>query len=108
MATPEIMAKKAARQTAEILAAVQSLAAEVAELKAAQPGVIELTAEIDEKADWTDEILAANQKLVMAVGSMADELVRLKAEIAELKALIEPAQKMPAQMPTRARHKPKK
>ena len=52
-----------------------------------------------------DEILAANQKLVMAVGSMADELVMLKAEIAELKALIGPAQKMPAQMPTR---KPKK
>ena len=105
MTSPAIMAKKAAQQTAKILAAVQLLTTEMAELKAAKPGAIELKAEIDETVDRTGEILAA---IGNAFGSMADELVMLKAEIAELKALIGSAQKMPAQMPAHARNKPKK
>ena len=103
MATPAIMAKKAAKQTAEILAAVKLLAAEVAEAKAAKPAGIELAAEIDETADRTGEILAA---ISDAFGMIASEIVGLKKQVAELTIIVDDSLSKPVQMPPRS--KPKK
>ena len=98
MATIEQMEKKRSRQIEEILAAVRMTTAEVAELKAdiGRTEVIELKAEIDETTDRTDEILAEirstaldigqqTKQASIAIGSMADEIVNLKVEIAGLK-----------------------
>lgn len=103
MATIEQMEKKRSRQIVEILEAVKMLGAEVAELKTkiGEPDVIELKAEIDETTDRTDEILAVirstasdvgqqTRQASIAIGSMADEIVNLKAEIAELRPPIAP------------------
>lgn len=103
MATIERMEKKRSSQVMEILEAVKMLGAEVAELKIriGEPDVIELKAEIDETVDRTDEILAAirstasdvgqqTRQASIAIGSMADEIVNLKAEIAELRPPIAP------------------
>lgn len=103
MATIEQMEKKRSSQVMEILEAVKMLGAEVAELKIriGEPDVIELKAEIDETVDRTDEILAAirstasdvgqqTRQASIAIGSMADEIVNLKAEIAELRPPIAP------------------
>lgn len=117
MATPAIMAKKAAKQTTEILAAVQSLATEVAELKAAKPDTIELTAEIDETADRTGEILAAISNAfgeireqvdrnLSACAMIAAEVTGLKKQVAELAIIVDDGLSKPVQMPTR--NKPKK
>lgn len=113
MASPAIMAKKAAKQTAQILETVTNLVvavgsmadelvklkAEVAELKAAKPDVIELTAEIDETADRTSEILTA-------IDNAFGEIVGLKMQVAELTMLVDGSLSKPVQMPTRS--KPKK
>ena len=103
MATIERMEKKRSSQIMEILEAVKMLGAEVAELKIriGEPDVIELKAEIDGTVDRTDEILAAirstaldigqqTRQASVAVGSMADEMVNLKTEIAELRPPIAP------------------
>lgn len=94
MATPQQMEKKRSRQIEEILTAVGALTVEVAELKAAQG--------VDERPDRTGEIMAANsqafaaaaeqsRRILEAVGMMTGELIALKAEIAELKAPVQPA-----------------
>ena len=98
MATPSSVAKRSARQTTAILAAVEALTAEVSELKAKAPYE-------------TGEIMAANgqafaeaaersRRILEAVAMMAAELITLKAEIAELKTLVQPA---PAAPPRKAR-----
>lgn len=102
MATPAIMAKKAAKQTAEILVAIQLLTDEIAELKATKPDTI----------DRTDEILAA-------IGNAFGEI--RKHQVAELAVQVDdslsksvqtrsPAGRtLPAEPPsTRASRKPKK
>ncbi len=77
--------------------------AEIADLKAevGRTDEIELKAEFDETIDRTDEILTVIRSSFLdigqqtklaakAIGSMADEIVNLKAEIAELKFAIAP------------------
>lgn len=110
MATPKRLAVRAAKQMTQILEAVGLLTAEVAELKAniKAPDTIELTAEIDEATDRTDEILAAIQvaalhigqqadqafaeigKATIAISTIADEMILIKAEIAQLKVSAPP------------------
>lgn len=93
MATPEIMAKKAAKQTTEILAAVQSLATEVAELKAAIGNAF------GETREQVDRNLSA-------CAMIAAEVVELKKQVAELAIIVDDGLSKPVQMPTR--NKPKK
>lgn len=101
MATPGQMAKKAAKQTSDILTAIEALVVMVVELKTKEPDTIELTAELDETLDRTDEILAAingaamldgkaAERCLHAIGLVANEMINLKADIAELKAEIAP------------------
>ena len=103
MATPSAIAKRTEKRQIEILEAVKMLEAEVADLKTkiGEPDVIELKAEIDETVDRTDEILAVirsaasdvgqqTRQASIAIGSMADEMVNLKTEIAELRPPIAP------------------
>ncbi len=99
MATPSSVAKKAANQTRDILAAVEGLVVDVAELKAAitSPEIIEL--EAIETVDRTGEIMAANgqafaeaaeqsRRILEAVGMVIAEMITLRTEVAELKAEI--------------------
>lgn len=85
MATPSAIAKRTEKRQIEILDAVKMLEADFDELKAyiGRTDEVELKANFDETIDRTDEILAA-------IGSMADELINLKAEIAELQSAIAP------------------
>lgn len=84
MATQEQMEKKRSRQIEEILTAIRAPRTEVTET-----------------IDRTDEILAAirstaldigqqTRQASIAIGSMADELINLKAEVAELQSAITP------------------
>lgn len=95
MATPSAIAKKTERRQIEILEAVKALMAEIAELKAKEPDTIELTAELDETVDRTDEILAAIGKSFAEIRAQQDRTLNacamMAAEIAELKAAISPA-----------------
>ncbi|KKN26467.1 hypothetical protein LCGC14_0874390 [marine sediment metagenome] len=94
MATPSAIAKRTEKRQIEILEAVKMLEAEVAELKAdiGRTDEVELKTEFDETIDRTDEILAAirstaldvgqqTRQVSIAIGSMADELVNIKAEL---------------------------
>lgn len=93
MATQEQMEKKRSRQVVEILEAVHALRTEVTDLKA--------NIGRTETIDRTGEILAAirstaldigqqTRQASIAIGSMADELINLKAEVAELQSAITP------------------
>ena len=98
MATPGAIAKRTEKRQVEILKAVQTMVAEIAELKIkiGEPDAIELKAEIDETEDRTDEIKVAihsaaldiTEQASKTVAVMMNEMANLKAEIAELKAAI--------------------
>lgn len=109
MATPSSVAKKAANQTRDILAAVEGLVADVAGMKAAfsQPEVVEL--EVNEAADRTGEILAAvsaafddsrdqSRRIMEAVTLVATEMIALKSEVVELKTMAETAKETGKQL----------
>jgi chromosome segregation ATPase len=92
MATVEQMEKKRSRQIVEILTAVYALVTIVNELRTE-------VAELKTRTSRTDEILAAirstaldigqqTRQASIAIGSMADEMVNLKTEIAELQSAI--------------------
>ena len=91
MATIEQMEKKRSKQIVEILTAIQALVVIANGLKAE---IAELKVDIGrtETIDRTDEILAAirstaldvgqqTRQASIAIGSMADELVNIKAEL---------------------------
>lgn len=96
MATPSSVAKRAAQQTAAILEAVEKLTAEVAAMKVtlSHPEI----AELETPAAPTGEIIAAIGGASVATGKqleraidvlakIAGEVIIIKSEIAELKAL---------------------
>ena len=86
MATVEQMEKKRSRQVIEILEAVKMMVSEVGELKAGIGRTDEILAAIHSTAL---DIGQQTKQASIAIGSMADEMVNIKAEIAELKAMLE-------------------
>ncbi len=92
MATPGQMAKKAAKQTSDILTAIEALVVMVAELKAKEPDTIELTAEMGEISDRAGEVLAVIGKSFAEIRAQQDRTLNacamMAVEIAELKAKI--------------------
>ena len=103
MATPAIMAKKAAKQTAEILAAVKLLMTEVAELEAPNDRTDEILAAI---GNAFGEIREQADRNLSACSMIAAEVTGLKKQVAELTIIVDDSLSKPVQMPTRS--KPKK
>jgi hypothetical protein len=100
MATPEAMAKRSVRQTAKILAAMETMEAEIAGLKAQLAATTEFEAEVIETPSRTDEILLPIKHMSALIEAMTAEIVELKTEIAELKTLVRPTAK--PQMPRKS------
>ncbi len=99
MATIEQMEKKRTRQIEQVLAVVENMAAEVAAMKVelSRPEIVELEA----PADRTGEIFAAIggasaetgkqlERAIDVLAKIAGEIIIMKSEIAELKALVQP------------------
>ncbi len=98
MAATHRVAIKAAKQTAEILAAVEGLAVEVAEMKArlSRPETVELEVTMDRSGDILAAVNGASaeageqlERILDAVSTIVAEIIIIKSETVRLHKFVE-------------------